>query len=88
MTEVEIDRLLGGTPCLCGTTDTWHFACYKGKTPAQATAASKRVYRKIRAKLKAERIEALAKVIDKAMCGPSSTSNAARDNGHSGDNSK
>lgn len=67
MTEMEIDLLLGCTPCICGTEDTWHGACYAGKTKEQVEAAYRRVYAKIRKRLRRERIEALAQAIDAAQ---------------------
>lgn len=52
MTEFEIDRHFGGTPCLCGEVGTWHRGCYAGKTKAEIVAAYKGVYRKLRRRIK------------------------------------
>lgn len=57
MNTHQIDQLVGGTPCLCGVQGTWHLQCYAGKTQAQVDAAYRRVYAKIRRRLKAERAE-------------------------------
>lgn len=55
MTNFEIDRLLGGTPCICGAVDTWHQECYQGKTHQQIVKSASAAYAKIRAALKAQR---------------------------------
>lgn len=64
MTNLEIDRLLGGTPCICGTVDTWHKECYQGKTHQQIVKAASAAYAKIRRALKAKRIELTKQAIE------------------------
>ena len=59
MTDIEIDRLLEQTPCLCGAEDTWHIRCYRGKSPEQVKAAYRRVYARIRRRLAKQRREAV-----------------------------
>lgn len=51
MKRHQVDMFFGGTPCLCGSVQTWHRECYAGKTRAQVEAAYKRVYRALRAYL-------------------------------------
>lgn len=51
MTEQEVDRHLGGTPCICGEVTFWHPECYAGKTKAEVKDAYRRVYAKIRRRL-------------------------------------
>ena len=63
MTEFEIDRLLGQTPCICGATNTWHGECYAGKTEEQITTAYRRVYAKLRAKFAKQRKDAVAAML-------------------------
>lgn len=45
--RLSIDRILQQTPCICGATDTWHRACYNGKTDEQVASAYDRVYAKL-----------------------------------------
>lgn len=51
MTDYEMDRHFGQTPCLCGATDTWHPRCYRNKTSEQVKDAYRRVYSKLRVSL-------------------------------------
>ena len=46
MTEHEVERALGYTPCICGVIDgTWHGQCYLlPRTPAERKAAYKRAF--------------------------------------------
>lgn len=54
MTDHEVERALGYTPCVCGVLDgTWHPECYAGKTKEQLADGYKRAFRKARAHLKA-----------------------------------
>lgn len=58
MTDHEVERALGYTPCVCGVLDgTWHTGCYRGKTQAQIDAAYKTAFKKARAHLKTKRVE-------------------------------
>ena len=53
MTDYEIERALGYTPCVCGVLDgTWHPACYRGKSSDQILAARKCAISKARGHLK------------------------------------
>ncbi len=58
MNAHQIDRLVGGTPCLCGEEQgQWHPACYAGKTQKQIEAEYRLVYAKIRARIKKARVK-------------------------------
>lgn len=49
MNELEIERALGYTPCVCGVIDgTWHPRCYVGKTPSEIADAYKQAFAKAR----------------------------------------
>jgi hypothetical protein len=39
-----IERIMGQSPCVCGSWETWHPACYKGKRQAQIDAAREIAY--------------------------------------------
>ena len=53
MTECEVERALGYTPCVCGVIDgTWHPKCYQGKTQEELEAGSKRSFASARRFLK------------------------------------
>lgn len=52
MTDYEVERALGCTPCVCGDLETWHFACYAGKSHADLLAGYKAAMRKARTHLK------------------------------------
>lgn len=55
MTDHEVERALGYTPCVCGVINgTWHFECYRGKTQAQIHAGYKRAFAAARRHLKAK----------------------------------
>lgn len=54
MTEYEVERALGCTPCVCGDLETWHPACYQGKTREQLAAGHKTAMVKARAHLKSQ----------------------------------
>ena len=56
MTDHEVERALGYTPCVCGRIDgTWHHECYRGKTPEEIKAGYKRAFANARAHLKLKR---------------------------------
>ncbi len=63
MNRLTIDRILGQTPCICGSTVTWHPECYRGKTDAQLEAARVRVYAKVRCQLAKKRRQAAATIL-------------------------
>jgi len=53
MTDYEVERALGYTPCVCGKINgTWHWECYRGKTPGQIAAGYKRAIAAARQHLK------------------------------------
>lgn len=53
MTEHEVERRLGYTPCVCGKIDgTWHPECYRGKTSEQITAGYRLAFAAARRHLK------------------------------------
>lgn len=53
MTDYEVERALGYTPCVCGVLDgTWHDKCYHGKTNAQIKTGYKRSIANAREHLK------------------------------------
>lgn len=55
MTDHEVERALGYTPCVCGKIDgTWHHECYRGKTKAQLEAGYKRAFANARKHLKSK----------------------------------
>lgn len=71
MTDHEVERALGYTPCVCGVIDgTWHWRCYRGKTDAELKAGIALAFRNARRHLKKQRAEAL-----RVACGK--TPNAA-----------
>lgn len=60
MTDHEVERALGYTPCVCGVIDgTWHWRCYRGKTDAELKAGIALAFRNARRHLKKQRAEAL-----------------------------
>lgn len=53
MSDYEVERALGYTPCVCGKIDgTWHSECYLGKTTGQIAAGYKRAFAAARRHLK------------------------------------
>jgi len=53
MTDHEVERALGYTPCVCAVLDgTWHPKCYRGKTDEQIAAGYKRAFAAARRHLK------------------------------------
>lgn len=52
MTNAEVERALGCTPCVCGALDTWHAQCYAGKSQDEIDAGYKRAFAKARRNLK------------------------------------
>ena len=60
MTDHEVERALGYTPCVCGKLDgTWHPKCYRGKTDEQIAAGYKGAFAAARRHLAKQRAEAL-----------------------------
>lgn len=53
----EIDRMLDGTPCLCGAVDTWHQECYIDKTDQQIVREYSAVYARLRRAFQVQRRE-------------------------------
>lgn len=61
MTDHEVERALGYTPCVCAKIDgTWHPECYRGKTKDEIDAGYKRAFAAARRHLKKAREEAAA----------------------------
>jgi hypothetical protein len=55
MTDYEVERALGYTPCACGVIDgTWHPECYKGKTRKELAEGHRRAMLNARRHLKKE----------------------------------
>ena len=53
MTDHEVERALGYTPCICGVIDgTWHSKCYQGKTVEQIADGEKKAIEAARQHLK------------------------------------
>lgn len=53
LTDHEVERALGYTPCVCGKIDgTWHPECYRGKTKQQLDAGYKKAFANARRHLK------------------------------------
>lgn len=69
MTNFELDRHFGGTPCLCGDVGTWHPSCYAGKSDAQVAAAYRTAYAWLRARLALERKTTFRAVMNKVTKG-------------------
>jgi len=60
MTDGDVERALGYTPCVCGVIDgTWHSKCYRDKTQEQISAGYKLAFAKARRYLKDIRVTAL-----------------------------
>ena len=66
MTDYEVERALGCTPCVCGDLETWHSKCYRGKTTEELDALHKAAMRKARDNLKRQ----ANKAIRSALQGP------------------
>ena len=62
----DLDRALGQTPCVCGDIDTWHDACYRGKSQAQINREMKQAYQIARRKFEERASTAALSVIRKA----------------------
>lgn len=48
LSDHDVERLVGQTPCLCGSVESWHPECYRGKTDAQIKAGYRTVFAKVR----------------------------------------
>lgn len=67
MTDWDVERRLGYTPCVCGVIDgSWHARCYAGKTQEQIEAGYKKAFMKARAYLHTQDAARAAIAIDKA----------------------
>lgn len=70
MTDLEVERALGYTPCICGVIDgTWHDACYRGKSRIGINAGYKLAFTKAREHLKKQQIAETKKAIVRAAAG-------------------
>lgn len=64
MTDHEVERALGYTPCMCAKIDgTWHPACYRGKTDEQIAAGYKRAFAAARRHLKKQAKDAASTAV-------------------------
>lgn len=64
MTDHEVERALGYTPCVCGKIDgTWHPECYRVRTKEQIESDYKRAFAAARRHLKAQRQAAAAQAL-------------------------
>jgi hypothetical protein len=71
MTEHEVERALGYTPCICGVIDgTWHSRCYVGKTPEQVQAGARRALAAARRHLRKRAEQQAADAMLAARKGP------------------
>lgn len=53
MSDYEVERALGYTPCVCGVIDgTWHPECYRGLKQKDVAAAHKKAFAAARRYLK------------------------------------
>ena len=67
MTDHEVERALGYTPCVCGVLDgTWHSECYRGKTKTQLAAGHKAALLKAKEHLKDRAASAAAAAVASA----------------------
>jgi hypothetical protein len=67
MTNEEVERILGYTPCVCGVIDgTWHPACYKGLTDEQVKRGYVKAFAKAKVHIKTIRAQQTAAAIFKA----------------------
>ena len=67
MTDHEVERALGYTPCVCAVLDgTWHPRCYRAKTDEQIAAGYRRAFAAARRHLKAERAAQAREAIETA----------------------
>ena len=67
LSDHEVERILGYTPCVCGVLDgTWHDECYRGKNKAQLAAGHKSAMLKARVHLKTMAAAKAASAINKA----------------------
>jgi hypothetical protein len=68
MTDSEVERYLGCTPCVCGRLDgTWHRECYLGKTNEQLEAGRKRVFAAARKHIKKQAVIVTSAILDRSM---------------------
>ena len=77
MTDREVERALGYTPCPCAVIDgTWHPKCFSGKTDEQIDAGHKRAFAAARRHLKKQAALLAVQAVERAkspnaeLCGP------------------
>lgn len=67
MTDYEVERALGYSPCVCGVLNgTWHRECYSGKTQDEVRAGKKSALTAARRHLKRQAEQASTAVISAA----------------------
>jgi hypothetical protein len=63
LSDHEVEREIGQTPCLCGDFETWHTRCYAGKCDAQIAKELRSAMLLARKELKRRRVaEAMAAI--------------------------
>jgi hypothetical protein len=71
MTDTEVERALGYTPCICGVLNgTWHSKCYEGKTSKEIRVGYKNAFANARKHLKQQANDAAAKALYKSPMEP------------------
>lgn len=67
MTDHEVERALGYTPCVCAVLDgTWHPKCYRGKTDEQIAAGYKRAFAAARRHLKKQAATLASQAVERS----------------------
>ena len=62
LSDYEVERELGQTPCLCGCLTFWHFECYRGKSDRQ-------IKKEMASSMNLARAEVMRRRKEKAACG-------------------
>lgn len=66
MTDLQVERALGYTPCVCAKLDgAWHPACYRGLTDAQIAAGYRRAFAAARRHLKKQAADTTSEALDR-----------------------
>ena len=68
LSDMDIVREIGQTPCICGDLDTWHPVCYRGKTAEEVRRLARGAMRAARREV-ARRRSASAEAIIRAAAG-------------------
>ena len=72
LSRFDVDRMLGGTPCVCGVIEagTWHPECYAGLSREQIAKGYDRAYRHARQYLRAQSAQKASDVLRAAREAP------------------